>query len=332
MRILGADIGGTKTLLQTADLVNGHWVRGAASEFASQDHQDFATILALFLDQVTDKSRSIHCACIAIAGPVTTNGERQTANVTNLPWQLDNHVLARRFGIKKVLFINDFQAVGASVETLSPSDIIEIQTGLAEEGGVRAVIGAGTGLGQAFMVKHSRGYRVYGTEGGHTDFAPTDATQHALLQFLQARFGHVSYERLVSGPGLCNIYEFMVNQTPTSSANGLLKKAKTGDAAAIASAAKHGDQLALATIRLFFKIYGAQAGNLALSTLPRGGLYIAGGIAVKLPDYLREGGFLDAFHDKGRMQSLLQSIPIRLINNPQMGLIGALYTAQNPNE
>lgn len=318
--LLAADIGGTKTLLQLST-AGGELV--SRQRFNSRDYDDFEQILAAFTDSL-DAAYRIGIACLAVAGPV----KGDMATVTNLPWRIHAAEIGRLHGINKVILCNDFAAVGYGIEALADDELLVLQPGLSDEQGTRAVIGAGTGLGQAYLVEQVDGWQVYATEGGHTDFAPVDLTQVRLFELLLERFGHVSYERLVSGEGLVTIYHFLRDYRQIKENAGCRLAMVTGDAAgAISDFARQGDSLAREALELFFSIYGAQAGNLALTLMPRGGLYIAGGIAGKNLEQLEQSPFMRAFLNKGRMQALLREIPVKVILQDDVGLKGACLLA-----
>lgn len=325
MRILAADIGGTKTLAQLLDVHTGGIEILAEARFDSAHYDD----PALMFEDLARRMGCVAAACFGVAGPVSGNREHQTAQITNLPWHMDNRRLAQRLGIAQVRLINDFQAIGYALDRLKEKDLVVLQAGVEHVHGVRALIGAGTGLGEGYLVWGGEHYEVLASEGGHVDFAPTDDLQIGLLQFLTARFGRVSYERLLSGPGLVNIYTFLRQRAGTAESLELAAAMADGDcAAAIAEFALwRSDKLAQQALEMFVKIYGAQTGNLALATLARGGVYIAGGIAPKIIDALHTGIFMEAFNAKGRMQPLLQAIPVKVILNPKAGLIGAAVAA-----
>jgi glucokinase len=320
---LAADIGGTKTSIQ---LTTENDEVLLEQEYVSQQFAEFEIVLAEFLGQDEIKHYTIDQACFAVAGPVS-GGD---ANVTNLPWQLNADKLATAFNIKHVYLCNDFEAVAEGISCLAQDEFVTLQQGEVDEAMPRAVMGAGTGLGQALLFPTANGWQVVSTEGGHTDFAATDDKQILLLEYLISRFGHVSYERLVSGPGLVTIYEFLRADKQHQEDPQLHQAMIAGDpAAAISKFAneKH-DPLALETLDLFIKIYGAQAGNLALTVSPRGGLYLAGGIAAKNIKRFKQGGFVNAFVAKGRMQPLMEKIPVHLIIQPKVGLLGARLLAR----
>lgn len=320
---LAADIGGTKTLFQLT-MENDEVL--LEQEYVSQQFANFHLVLAKFLSQDEIKNYTIERACFAVAGPVSG----RDANVTNLPWQLNADELANSFNIDHVHLCNDFEAVAHGIACLTDDEIVTLQQGEVDETLPRAIIGAGTGLGQALLFPIGTNWQVVSTEGGHTDFAPTDGLQTLLLEHLIERFGHVSYERVLSGMGLVTIYEFL-RAYKQYDENPQLRQAMISDdpAAAISKFAnEQGDPLALESLDLFIQIYGAQAGNLALTVSPRGGLYIAGGIAGKNIERIKQGKFINAFIAKGRMQSLMEKIPVYVITQPKVGLLGARLFAR----
>lgn len=318
--LLAADIGGTKTLIQlSAD--SGEVL--SSQRYVSAEYQDFEQILTAFLAQ-GDGQYQIDIACLAVAGPV--NGDN--AKVTNLPWQIQANDIATCFNIAKVFLCNDFEAVGYGIEALKEQDILTLHAGQAMSG-PRALIGAGTGLGQAYLVEQAGEWQVIATEGGHTDFAPIDRTQVRLLEHLFERFGHVSYERLLSGSGLETIYHFLRDYRQyAENSDCRLAMMKADTASVISEFARKGEPLAKEAMTLFFSIYGAQAGNLALTVMPKAGLYIAGGIAAKNIELLEQAEFMAAFLNKGRMQTLLETIPVKVILDPEVGLNGARLLAR----
>lgn len=320
--ILAADIGGTKTILQLSQQ-EGEVIWEEV--FSSQDFADFNAVLTEFISRDAVRGIPVTSACFAVAGPVSGS----TASVTNLPWELDAEQLVQQFQIGRVKLCNDFEAVGYGIACLGEEDIETLQIGEPDENAPRAVIGAGTGLGQAILIPQTSGWKVLPTEGGHIDFAPTDRRQIELLENLTEKFGHVSYERLVSGAGLATIYTFLLTSEQGQKNPDLEQAIVEGDAGAAISefALNRGDSTALEALDLFIQIYGAQAGNLALTVLPTGGLYLAGGIAAKNIEQFRKGHFIDSFLDKGRMKPLLKKIPVQLIKQQKVGLMGARLLA-----
>jgi glucokinase len=277
-------------------------------------------------------------ACFAIAGPVVNN----TAKLTNLVWFLDTGRLEQELGIAQISLINDFAAVGYGVLGLNASDLLTLQAGKPQSDAPIAVIGAGTGLGQGFLIRQGDSHQVFGSEGGHADFAPRSQLEFQLLKYLLDKHNieRVSVERVVSGQGIVGIYQFLRDRQVASESPKIGQVVKTWEqetglsvksvdpAAAIATAAlEKRDRLSEETMELFVEAYGAEAGNLALKLLPYGGLYVAGGIAAKILPLIQEGSFLHAFNNKGRMSSILEQVPVHIVVNPQVGLIGASICA-----
>lgn len=310
--ILTGDVGGTKTLLALHEDGGAVAVR---RQYPSREAASFEVLIARFLDEIAADAPRV--ACFGIAGPVL--GDR--VKVTHLPWEVDTGTLAARFGFARVLLLNDFAAAAHGVGALAGTDLVTLQAGEPMAQRPRLVIGAGTGLGIAYVL----GEAVLSGEGGHAAFAPADATQSALWQWLHRRFGRVEVEHVASGRGLAHIYEFLLEGAPDSAMRGARELLAAEDpAAAIAQRGlRDGDALALAATDLFIACYGALAGDQALGILARGGVYITGGIAPKLLPRLAAGGFLAAFNDKGAYSSLTRACPVRVVTNPDLPLLGA---------
>ncbi len=312
MPILAADIGGTSTRLR---LVHGAETLDE-KDYSSQDYPDLNSILDNFIK--ANSPVDLQSACLAVAGPVRDG----TARVTNLPWEVHESLISEDFTIPQVRIINDFEAIGYALAILSPDDFYELQAGSPDNVGTRALIGAGTGLGVAIVTRCGERWQVLPGEGGHVDFAPRTAEQQALLDYLQQQSARVSVEMLLSGPGLERIYEFICTQ------NGINPDSVRRTAASISSTALIGrDPMAVKTLDLFVEIYGAQAGNLALTSLATGGVFIAGGIAPKILSLLKRGRFIEVFSDKPPMSELLHSMPVRVVLNTRSGLLGAVQVA-----
>ena len=320
---IAGDIGGTKTLLRIGAANENH-APLLQKSYPSANYPGLAEILDEFMREAG--APKVAAACFALAGPVSG----RQVKLTNLPWEVDADALADRFSIARISLINDFEAVGHGVAALRQSDLLTLQAGAPQARGVRVVVGAGTGLGVAWLSWANGEYAVHPSEGGHMDFAPADAMQYALLQYLQQRHGHVSFERIVSGPGLVAIFEFLRDSGLGSPSAQLDAAMAEGDAAAaITQFAQRGDEpIAQAALDLFVRIYGAFVGNLALLALPRGGIYIAGGIAAKIAATMQRGDFIRAFHDKGRYTGLLETLPLHIVINPHVGLLGAELMAR----
>jgi glucokinase len=330
MKVLAGDIGGTKTLLHIAE-VSGPYIETLhRARFASQDYADFADLLAEFLGHTPPSLRtSLSAACFGVAGPITgpEQGPRQ-ARVTNLPWRIDQDKLREQLRLQRVRLINDFYATASGIEALDSDDLATLNTATPQSGAPRLVVGAGTGLGVAQLLWCDGHYHAFASEGGHIHFAPTDALQAELLAYMQKQYERVSYERLVSGGGLAHIYTFLAQRGQRIAAAKTETITGSPDpAAAIVKLARSGDGLAGQAVALFISIYGAVVADLALVALAYGGVYIAGGIAPKLLQEMREGGFMAAYERKGRMSPLVKQMPVYIILSEDIGLLGATLVA-----
>jgi glucokinase len=318
VKVLCGDVGGTKCLLGVS---GGEGRVLEASHYASRDFPDFAGVVRAFLASAQAAPQT---ACFAVAGPV----EQDLCRATNLPWLIDARVLEAELGLAHVRLCNDFYAQALAVLALPPSDLIEIHPGRKIPDGPIAVLGAGTGLGEAFLVSANGRYEVVPSEGGHVDFAPTNDRQIDLLRYLQEKLGgRVSYERLLSGAGLVQIYAFL--RGPGQEPLAIREAMQREDPAAVVSrlGLTHEDPVCDAALDLFCEIYGQEAGNLALKVLATGGVYLCGGIAPRILPRLQAGPFQRAFSDKGRMSPLVDAIPVRVVVHPHSGLVGAAALA-----
>lgn len=328
MKILAGDIGGTKTILQVSQFIDHKFSVLAEDRFDSKSFASFDSLLSQFLEQNQVQSNEFDSACVGVAGPVAND----KANVTNLPWQLDSAELANEFAISHFTLINDFQAIGYGIEQLDEADLVTLQAGTPVHHGARAVIGAGTGVGHAVMTWCANAYQVLSSEAGHSSFAPVNDLQLELLKYLTQQFDVVSLERVLSGPGIENIFRFFCAREPDLLTSELQQASKQQDATPVVVefALAEKDPLAVKTLEMFVEIYGAAAGNLALFAMATGGVYIAGGIAPRIIDSLSQGGFISAFNNKSKMQQLLSNIPVKAITNPKVGLLGAaVYAARS---
>jgi glucokinase len=326
MRVLAGDVGGTKTLLQLVEI--GPHGRTAVLErrYESGLYPTFEKMLREFLALGVGR---IDSACFAVAGPVI----HQQAEVTNLHWQMEAGALQSDFDIETVTLINDFYAVALGVPTLGAADLLSLNAGVRDPSAPIAILGAGTGLGEAAVIPHEGSWRVVPSEGGHADFAPQNEEQIELLRTLQQRYGHVSYERVVSGMGITNIFTFLRDwkyggETTKSDHTDDLESLP----AKISAMAAGGDPLAQHTLEMFVDAYGAEAGNMALRLLARGGVFLAGGIAAKNPKCFTDGRFMEAFTNKGRFREMLHEVPVDLITNAKVGLMGAVEMAATPKK
>lgn len=340
MLLLVGDIGGTKTILNlvSVEKSNQSFETINESTYVSKDFPDLVPMVQKFLTKADTEKPNI--ACFAIAGPVVNN----CSNLTNLNWTLQSDRLEQELGINQVSLINDFAANSYGVLGLKKVDLFTLQTGEFDSNSPIAVIGAGTGLGEGFLIPQGKNYQPFSSEGGHTDFAPRNSTEIDLLKYLQNKLDreHISVERVVSGQGIVNIYQYLrdSNFAPESSEIGEKiriweqQKDKKIDPAAIISKAtlNKSDRLCQKTMEMFVEAYGSETGNLALKFLPYGGIYIAGGIAAKILPLMKEERFLLAFKEKGRMSPLLDKIPIHIVLNAQVGLIGSILHALRKDE
>jgi glucokinase len=313
MKIIAGDVGGTKTLLQLREFSGASWQTRLERRYESGMYPAFDALLREFFALINGP---VSTACFAVAGPVV--GRR--ASITNLPWVIDADEISRTFSIPRVVLVNDFYAVAAGVPLLSDQDRVSVHAGVRDLSFPVALVGAGTGLGEAVLVPTLSGWQVVSSEGGHCDFAPLDDEQGRLLSALRRRYGHVSYERILSGQGLVNIFSFLRDESPEQEEP---LGADEDAAVQIAKMAAAGDALAARTFEIFIDVYGAEAGNLALKVLARGGVYIAGGIAAKNLPRFTDGRFVRSFLAKGRMTELMKRIPVDVIINQNVGLIGA---------
>lgn len=303
-RLVGGDVGGTKSLLRCVE-PDGRV--SAQERYESGGYGRFDEILADFLPKCPGP---VDSACFAVAGAVIEG----RAEVTNLGWSLETAALAEAFAIPHLALINDFHAIARGVPLLKESDLISLQRGRRDRNAPIAIIGAGTGLGEAAVAPHAGEWVVLPGEGGHGEFAPQDEEQLELLRFLMRRQGHVSWERVVSGLGIPDIFEFVTGHTE--------KPARISELAAA------GDEKAVHAFRIFVDVYASEAGNMALRLLARGGVFLAGGIAAKNVPFFTDGRFVEAFVRKGRFTDLMREMPVDLIVNEEVGLIGAIREAQ----
>jgi glucokinase len=328
MKILAGDIGGTKTLLHIAEVHGTHIKILHQDRFASPAYHNFETLLSEFLEQTPANLRNtITGACFGVAGPISgpEQGQRQ-ARITNLPWFMDESNLREQLKLTRVRLINDFYATASGIAALGDEDLDTLNPGSPQTCAPRLVVGAGTGLGVAQLLWCDGRYRAFASEGGHIHFAPTDALQEELLDYLRKGFDRVSYERLVSGGGLVHIHEFLLQREQGFAAENRADP-EADPAATIVDLARSGDPIAQQTLTLFMSIYGAVVGDLALVSLAYGGIYIAGGIAPKLRAEMRAGGFMRAFGQKGRMSPLVSQMPVSIILSQDIGLLGASLVA-----
>ncbi len=335
MLVLAGDIGGTSTRLAYFDTAGGKLALLIEARFPSREAGSLEEIVGHF---ALAHGLAAERACFGIAGPVRQGRVR----TPNLPWSVDATQLGRTLGIEEVLLINDLEANAYGIDLLGPDDLAVLNAGVADPTGTIAVVSAGTGLGEVVAYWDGTTHRPLPGEGGHADFAPRNELETELLLYLRAAHGRVSTERVVSGPGLLNIYQFLRDARHEPETPAIAEEMRRGDpAAAITRGALSGDcPLCGQVLDLFVSLYGAEAGNMALRVLATGGVYLGGGIAPKIIERLKGPGFMLAFIAKGRLSPRLATIPVRVILNERTALLGAgrraageyVATARNPEE
>ena len=321
--VLAGDIGGTKTNLAIFSI---HGEKLRSETFRSFPSKRYVGLEPVLQDFLSGNKQAIDSACFGIAGPVV-DGKVKTPN---LPWMVDGSGLSRCLKLSSVSLLNDLEATAYGIFTLENEEFHALNKGTMRHSGNKALIAAGTGLGQAILYDDGRHFRPLASEGGHADFAPRNDLEIELLHHLIDRFGHVSYERVLSGPGFFNIYRFLKESRGFEEPQWLTERLSSGDdpSAVVAKAALANEAaICVEALELFVSLYGAEAGNLALRAKSVRGLYVGGGIAPKILPKLKDGTFMRAFQDKGRYTDLLSAIPVQVILNEQTALRGAAYYA-----
>lgn len=322
MRVLAGDIGGTSTRLGIYEADGAGYRVLKQRSYSSREYHGLGEIVAEFVGPAGEGCRA---ACFGVAGPVT--GRRM--RTTNLPWVIDADELARLSGIASVTLLNDLEATAWGVSCLTESQVATLNQGNAEASGNGAVIAAGTGLGEGGICWDGSNARPFACEGGHSSFSPTDELGDRLLAYLRTLHGHVSWERVLSGPGVASLYRFMLMDGGTSEPEWFLEAERTGDPVPAISEAAFGGRcdVSARTLELFARLYGEEAGNLALKVMATGGVWVGGGIAPKVLRFLEDGSFLEGFLAKGRMRPLLESMPVKVILEERTALLGAAVCA-----
>jgi glucokinase len=320
--ILAGDVGGTKVHLALYDFINGKLEYSRDERYQAREYSGLEEIVREFLGAF-----KVTAACFGVPGPVRDGRLR----LTNLPWTLDSRELSLNLGITHVFLINDLEANGYGVAELSADQIYTLSEGDASQIGNRALLAAGTGLGEALLIWNGHSHTPYPSEGGHADYAPRNEDEIDLLRFLKQKYnGRISQERVVSGQGLSNIYEFLREVRGIDEPVWLAERLAAEDPNAVitelALAAK--SEICEKTMDIFVSAYGAEAGNLALKLLSVGGVYIGGGIAPRILEKLKDGRFMKAFTDKGRLSQLLINMPVRVILESRAAMLGAAAYAE----
>ncbi len=324
--ILAGDIGGTKTNLALFEHKDKRLNIIAQHQFSSREFSDLNEVIMLFRQKTS--LPSVDAACFGIAGPVI-DGRCRT---TNLPWDITTSDLQEHLGIQKVRLLNDLEATAYGMLYVPEDEFVDLNPKGRQMDGNRAVIAAGTGLGEAMLYYDGSVYHPIGSEGGHSDFAPLTPQQDALLKWMRNRYpGHVSFERILSGPGIYTLYEFLVENDFSAQPVSMLNIPEGKDRSAMVSecALKEHNPLCMEALRLFAEIYGAEAGNLALKSMSLGGVYIGGGIAPKILQILANNHFMNGFLSKGRFNEMLQAMQVKVSLNPETALLGAAYYAHD---
>lgn len=322
MLYLAGDIGGTKTNLAVFDHEDGKLEPVAEATFVSKQYPGLEQVAEEFLAEAEGVDpKEIQAAAFGIAGPVLGD----ICRTPNLPWVVDARTVRGRLGLNKVKLLNDLEANGWGIPLLSEDQLAVLNQGEHYPEGHGALISAGTGLGEAFLFNDGESWIPVASEGGHASFAPRNELEFELLRFLQKEYGHVSYERVVSGMGIFNLYRFLRDTGRGKEPAWLAEEISKGDpTAAVSRAAQEGrSELAEEAMRLFVSLYGSEAGNLALKCKALGGVFVGGGIAPRIIARMQDGTFMSAFVDKGRLSNLVREIPVKVILNPKTALYGA---------
>ncbi|MDD2789162.1 MAG: glucokinase [Sulfurimonas sp.] len=324
--ILAGDIGGTKTNLALYRVVENTLELQTQQQFSSGAYTSFDEVIAAFLEN--SSKPLINAVCFGIAGAII-DGECKT---TNLPWHISTSALQKSLGTPNVRLMNDLEATAYGMLYLPQESFLELNPKAKRRDANKAVIAAGTGLGEGMLFYDGENYHPLGSEGGHSDFAPTSPLQDRLLLWLRERHpSHVSYERILSGPGIAALYVFLHEELQVPEPLMIQNAEKNADKSALISlcALEHQDELCLKTLELFTEIYGAEAGNLALKTLSLGGVYIGGGIAPKILPMMQEEHFMRGFTSKGRFNEMLAQMSVKISLNAETALLGAAHFAMD---
>ena len=321
--ILAGDVGGTNTRLGLFRMSKARLQLVALEKFSSRDYDALETIISIFLEN----REPVAAACFGVAGPVMEG----TAMVTNLAWTISEKSLKRFLSVRPVTLVNDLVANAYGIGALPTKDYVTLNKGKKDPEGNAGLLSAGTGLGASILFWNGSRYIPCPSEGGHVEFGPRNRLELEMLNYLFDEFGHVSYERVISGPGLVNIYRFLKHTGKFGNESAVLTERfeQEDPAAVIAETALLAkNKLCAKALDLFVSIYGAAAGDLALHVMATGGIYIGGGIAPKIIDKLKDGTFMNAFKDKGRLSHIVEPIPVKVIMNERAGLYGAAVCAE----
>ena len=322
MTVLAGDVGGTKTALALFDRRERGLALVREDTLSSRSFESLEAAIERFL--AAGPRPSIEAVCLGVAGPVVDG----RCVATNLPWVIDERVLAATIPARRVKLLNDLEVAAHGVLGLPEGELCTLQAGTPRRGHL-VLIAAGTGLGEALIVQDGERRQVIASEGGHADFAPRTDVEDDLLRFLRKEFGRVSFERILSGPGLFNVYRFLRDTGWAREPAEVAERMRAGDPSAVVTemALADRDPMCAKALEIFVSVYGAEAGNLALKAMAVGGVFVAGGIAPRILPRLTSGAFVNAFRDKGRLATLMEAMPIRVALNPRAPLLGAAQVA-----
>ena len=317
--ILAGDIGGTRTRLAAFETEGNRLQRVVDKTYMSQQQDGLATVLA---DFVRTEGIPVHSACLGVAGPV--RGGR--SKISNLPWTIDSLEVAKQLKLNSVGLLNDLEAYAYGIDALESKDFVSLSEGSEDAEGNRAVISARTGLGMAGLYWDGFRHHPFACEGGHADFAPRNNLEMELLGYLQKKYGHISCERILSGPGIKNIYDFLRDTGKSEEPDWLRKQidAAADPPALISQLASEGKApICDQALTIFVSVFGAETGNSALRFMSTGGIFVGGSIAAKIVPKMKDPVFMQSFLDKGRMETLLKDMPVKIVVNDDCGIIGA---------
>lgn len=321
--ILAGDIGATRTRLAAFETEGNRLQCVVEKIYMSQEYSGLAELLTLF---TRAEGIPVHSACFGVAGPVRLGRSK----ISNLPWTIDSRELAKQLKLNSVGLLNDLEAYAYGIDALDSKDFITLSEGSEDAEGNRAVISARTGLGVAGLYWDGFRHHPFACEGGHADFAPRNDLQMELLAYLQKKYGRISFERILSGPGIRNIYEFLRDSKKADEPDWLREQIKTAPdvPALISQLAMEGKApICDQALTIFVSVFGAETGNCALHYMTTGGIFIGGSIAAKIVAKMKDPVFMQSFLDKGRMETVLRDMPVKIILNDDCGLIGcARYT------
>ena len=324
-----ADIGGTKTNIVALEDIDKRYKPVFEKTFASKNYDSLKSIVK---EVIEENSFQIKSACFGVAGPVK-NGK---CEATNLPWLIDSKKIADVLGIKQddVHLLNDLESAAYGIDIIEEKDLYILNKGNPQKNGTRCLISAGTGLGESIIVWDGKKYKPIPSEGGHTDFAAKNKIEIDLLTWLINKYGRVSYERILCGPGLINVYEFFKDTEYQDIPTWIMERLKNEDPSAVISelAMEKKDECCEKALELFVSVYGAEAGNMALKSLATGGVYIGGGIAPKILTKIKDGGFMQSFTNKGRLSVMVALMPVKVILNDKLPLFGCVNYLKLQNE